>query len=64
MANVIEFPDEVPTKPVNDAPTLLRIMRLAALARERLTICPDEAAIDIARTELQAIESIASEALK
>lgn len=57
-------PGESPTKPLNDAPTLIRIQRLAALALERLQVCPDDDALALACVEIQAIESLAAEALK
>jgi hypothetical protein len=64
QSNVVRFEDEAPTKPVNDGPALLRIRRIAALARERLTVSPDAGAVAIAANELQAIESLAAEALQ
>ncbi|HEY4016720.1 MAG TPA: hypothetical protein VGM06_25465 [Polyangiaceae bacterium] len=65
-ANVPEtsFPDEAPTRPINDGPTLIRIRRLAALARERLSLLPDANAVALAAREVEAIEAMAIEALR
>jgi hypothetical protein len=56
--------NDEPTKPVNDCPALLKCRRIARLAYERLTVNPDEGAIDLARNELCAIEAICNEALR
>jgi len=57
--------DEAPTRSVNDAPTLLRIKRLAALARQRIEAAPrDMDALCLACRELHAIETLAAEALR
>ncbi|HEY4012053.1 MAG TPA: hypothetical protein VGM06_01835 [Polyangiaceae bacterium] len=65
QASVVTFTeDETPTKPINDGPTLMRIRRIAALARERLTVDPDPETVALAATELQAIESLAEGALR
>lgn len=57
-------PFDTPTRPINDGPALLRIRRLAALARERIETCPDEDSLATARHELRAIEALAAEALR
>lgn len=65
MNTLVEFPAlETPTKPVNDGPALLRIRRLARLAKDRLSCAPDEAALALAYCELEAIETACTEALR
>jgi hypothetical protein len=56
--------NDEPTRPINDGPALLKIKRLARLARERLAVAPDDDALALACTELQAIEAITTAALR
>jgi hypothetical protein len=54
------FEDEKPTKPINDAPSLLRIRRVAEIARARIELDSDPVA---AADALDLILRIAAEAL-